>query len=241
MSDRESVRRRLVALMSMTVERGASEAEAMAAATKAAALMREHGLTYQTVDDVEADQYRVERRPWFRGRAGRQRAGRVPATRYCLPAIAKLCSVDFMWSAETGKLAAFGTDAEVRTAFYFVDIIGNAIEREFAMFRKRATRPPDESPHKWGQSFRVAMALRIAARLNAMVPADEVGTGIVELRNANRAAEFERRFNTKDAPASKLVIGGAAAAAGWDAGERVDLHDGVDQSVDRDVKRIGGR
>ncbi len=45
--DQDKLRKRIAALLSLTVENGASEAEAMVAAQKAARLMTEHNLSYQ--------------------------------------------------------------------------------------------------------------------------------------------------------------------------------------------------
>ena len=72
--DRKKIKNRLMRLLAMTVENGATEAEALAAAEKAAKLMSEHNLSYRTVEEIEAEAYSDNRRDWFRGAKGRRRS-----------------------------------------------------------------------------------------------------------------------------------------------------------------------
>lgn len=66
-ADKDQIKRKLAALLSMTVERGASDAEALTAAEHAAHLMEEHNLSYTSVEEIDADNFVDDSRPWFRG------------------------------------------------------------------------------------------------------------------------------------------------------------------------------
>lgn len=68
MTDLSEIRRRIAQLRQMTVERGCTEAEALAAAAKVAELMARHGLSAEEVDapeigEAQADLARKRRRP----------------------------------------------------------------------------------------------------------------------------------------------------------------------------------
>lgn len=238
MRNREDIKRRLHALLSRTVENGATEAEALVAARKAADLMREHGLSYRTVEEIEAEQFTATARPWFQGRRHGQRRGRLPVTRYCLASIARLCSVDYFWTEHDGALTFFGTDAETATAHYFVEIIANAIERETKAFRLSAAKPPGVTGHKWLNSFRIAMAIRIAQRLDEMADDSTFaeGRGLVLLKDAKRREQFQATFTTRGARKRTIQIEAEAALAGLDAGGRVDLNRGVAGEAPKQIK-----
>jgi len=88
--ERDKIRKRIAALLARTVENGATEAEAMLAAQKAAKLMREHNLSYSSTAEIEAEEHVSDARSWFTGSKGRSRSGPVPVTRRCTGAISEL-------------------------------------------------------------------------------------------------------------------------------------------------------
>ncbi len=240
MADEKAKRKAIVAklrrLMSMTVENGASEAEAMMAAEKAAALMREHNMHYSGIDELEAETYADDARPWFRGSKGRKRPAPIPVEAACLAAICKLCSVEYAFNTYTGNLTFFGAAHQTEVAHYLVVIISRAIEREWQTLRLKLSISVQREARA---SFRRAMAYRIAVRLDQMgrISDRAPGSGLVPIIGSLLSERFRRAHPEIRTRREPKLTNEIAAAAGWHAGDRVPLSHGVNEAAG--VRAIG--
>lgn len=234
---RDRIREKLRRLLSMTVENGASETEAMAAAEAAARLMAEHNLSYRTVEEIDADGFATDTRPWFRGSGGFGRAAPVPAVKRCLPAICLLCGVEHAWSIYDGTLIFFGAPGDTEVAHYLTVIIARAMDREWAEYRRNLRN--GQAP-RLRASFYLGISSRIAMRLKDMAasPSTPVagGTNLVVVKNAlvkeRFAAEMDTHGGVKNARKESARVGDSSALiSGWSAGERVALNKGLNEAT----------
>lgn len=168
MTDRSAIIEKLRRLMAMTVENGASEAEAIIAAEKAAALMAEHNLSYATVEEITAEAYADDERPWFRGSMGRDRAAPIPPVVHCLNAICDLTGTLHMFSRYRGSLVFFGPKHATEVAHYLVVILSRAMDREWASYRTTLRR---SQVRRYRGPFFLGIASRIDRRLRDMIAA----------------------------------------------------------------------
>lgn len=236
MSDKEERARileKLRRLMSMTVENGASEAEAMTAAEAAARLMSEHNLSYRTVDEIDAEAFSDDERPWFKGAKGRSRAAPVPPARHCLAAISSLCNVEHSFNFYTGNVAFFGARHDTEVAHYLLVIISRAIEREWSTYRQNL-RPCVARQRR--ASFMHAISYRISGRLMAMhkqneeVSAASSGRDLVLVKSALVKERFEKAHPELKTVREPKMTDLAAVRAGWAAGANVPLNKGVNEA-----------
>lgn len=228
-AERKKILERLKRLMSMTEENGASEMEAMTAAEKASELMAEYNLTYDSVKELESETYSVNSKPWFRGSYGLGRSGNVPVTRWCVPAIAKLLNCKVVYDSVTGTLTFFGMPHDTEVAHYLEQVIRNAIKREWELFKKKRG-------HGRGRtSFQYVMAYRIANRLLRMDwqrrGQSDGSNALVVAKDKMVADRFKKVFtNIRKASYSPDIDDTEAAEAGADAGNRVELNQGIENA-----------
>lgn len=220
----ESVSRRIRALLMKTVENGATESEALAAATKARALMDQYRLN---MTDVQ-----IEDEPVVKDEFYRPNAVRYAAVDYCKPGIEQYCGVR-MWMHRTfengrqvTKRAVIGLKADVEMARYLYEMIAAAIRVELTAHRKEVIHwTRDET-----SSFQVGMASRINSRLidvaKELEPVAKTasGTALVVVKGAI----VENAYNKLGL--SSIRYGGlgggqssSAYLAGQNAGDRVNL------------------
>jgi len=231
--ERARILDKLRRLMSMTVENGASEAEAMLAAEAAARLMSEHNLSYRNVDEIDAEAFADDERPWFKGAQGRHRAAPVPPARHCLAAISSLCNVEHSFNFYTGNVAFFGARHDTEVAHYLLVIISRAIEREWDSYRK--TLKPGEARQRRA-SFMHAISYRISERLMAMHKQNEAaaaysGRDLVLVKNALVKERFDKTHPDLKSVGAPKMTDLTAVRAGWAAGANVPLNKGVNEAV----------
>lgn len=235
---RADILRRLRALFSMTEARGASEAEAHTAARRAAALAAEYGLAYTSVDEIDAETYGSRARPWFRPRSDGRRAGRKPATRYCLTGISDVCGVEHFWTPTSGALSFFGRPHDVEAAHYLYDVVSSAIARG-------AVEYVAGGGSRRGVFVKM-MAVRLNTRLHAIAKAtaasnqlrrtvwraEHGGHDVVVVQDAARLRAFEAEHAPRAVGnAVKLRPDDVAAArAGIRAGDAVHISTGVENN-----------
>jgi hypothetical protein len=175
------VKARIRALAAKTVERGCSEAEAMAAAAKVGELLDIYGLSMSEVELRE--EACVQRRVPARG------PGRV-ALRWLFPALLRFCECRG-WTDGRHDLVLFGLEPDVQMAEYLLHVIAHALAWEEAQYRRgphyAAARLPPQSVLR---SFRYGFADRVARRLDAM--AEERAAA----QAARRAAAMGRATST---------------------------------------------
>jgi hypothetical protein len=154
------VKGRIRALAAKTVERGCSEAEALAAAAKVGELLEVYGLSMSEVELRE--EACVQRRL---ATTGPQRL----ALRWLFPALLRFCECRG-WTDGRADFVLYGLEPDVQLADYLLRVIEGALAWEEVQYRlspdylrSRAT------PQTRLRSFRYGFADRLAKRLDAMV------------------------------------------------------------------------
>ncbi|WP_270938840.1 DUF7168 domain-containing protein [Falsiroseomonas oryzae] len=176
-SELAKVKARIRALAARTVERGCSEAEAMAAAAKVGELLEVYGLS---MSEVELREEACVQRVLVFDDPRRQAMG------WLFPALLRFTECRG-WTVGRADYVIFGLEPDVQMAEYLMHVIATALSYEEARFRSG----PDylrsrAAPQSVLRSFRIGFADRIAARL------EELGS---HRRATEQAAQAEAARN----------------------------------------------
>jgi hypothetical protein len=217
-------------LRQRTVERGCTEAEAMAAAAKLADLLARHDLT---LDEIQVRGSRCEAAAVS---TGRRRRAPIDS---CMASIAAFCDCR-AWEelGDAGDLrhVFFGLRADVEGARLLNDLVGAAFDSETAVFRRTRTwlALTGGDRRMAANSFQVGLASGIGGRLDALrrartdgVPRTS-GFDLVAAKHSVIDEELERlglAFATR--PGRRRRVHGEAYAAGRAAGEAFEPRPGL--------------
>lgn len=219
-----AIRKKIKALMQMTVENGCTEAEALNAAKLLSAVLDEHGLSVSDIEAGGTEETTVGKETWEDGTVNIHDVVRVA------PAIARLFDVK-VWRQPAGKrkvIVYFGFPQDTAAAHAMTTLLRDAMEREWQAFKRSpAAREAEMSTRSMRPSFMFGMAQRLIQRLGEMKKAratPTTGTALIVLKNQVVATEFNKlgvelgrsRGRSRGSSAS-------AFAAGVAAGERVGL------------------
>jgi len=222
--DQEKIKRRIAALLQMTKERGCTEAEAMVAASKAAVLMREYGLSDADIEMSEAD---IEVKTGFG-------SARAP-----LWAIIERCTnTSLLWTkGKVNKLVFYGYSPGPQIATYLMQVCDRAMNHEIAKF-KRSTfyrqRRTLATKRQAVGDFTSGLICRLDVKLRAFF------VDSIDLAASDAAHEYLKRMHSEAREVgvrSRRVGFDAAMDHGWMAGGRVQLAHGM--SGEAAVLRIG--
>ncbi|MBL6457498.1 DUF2786 domain-containing protein [Belnapia sp. T6] len=170
------VKARIRALAAKTVERGCSEAEAMAAAAKVGELLEVYGLSMGEVE--------LREEACVQARLTVQGTARI-ALRWLFPSVLRFCECRG-WTDGREDFVLYGLEPDVQMAEYLLRVIEGALGWEEARYRQSPAYRSNPLP---GQailrSFRYGFADRVAKRLDAMA---EERQASVEARRAAAAA-----------------------------------------------------
>lgn len=167
------VKARIRALAAKTVERGCSEAEAMAAAAKVGELLDVYGLSMSEVELRE--EACVQRRAAFAGPAR-------TALRWVFPALLRFCECRG-WTDGRHDFVLFGLEPDVQMAEWLMHVVSRALAHEEARYRAGpAYAARREAPQAVLRSFRYGFADRLSKRLDEM--ADARAAAMAERRAA---------------------------------------------------------
>lgn len=158
------VKARIRALAARTVDRGCSEAEALAAAAKVGELLDVYGLTMSEVELRE--EACVERRLPPQGTAG-------TALRWLLPSLLRFCECRG-WTDGRHDIVLFGLEPDVQMAEYLLHVVAGALrfeENRFRVGRDYREAAARTTPQAVLRSYRYGFADRVAKRLDAMTAA----------------------------------------------------------------------
>ena len=229
---REAIARRVRGLLAKTVENGCTEDEALAAATKARAIMDAHRLSQSDLE-IEAEPIADE---WLT----RGSDLKLTPADHALWGIDKYCGVKTWFqkrwvSAKNGHVRyvrMLGLKSDVEMATYLYRLIENAIANASQDYDR--LHGPEATPHETlrrNTSFRVGMARRLNARLTEMAAALDStaktgsGTALVVVKSHAVDAAFAktgvRLSGTLSGPRARDQ---AAYMAGGLAGDRVNLN-----------------
>jgi len=232
---REAVLKKVRALLKLTVGNGASEAEALHAAAKAAELMAKHDLS---MDEVDVRESGTRQQDHALDRTLRAHLTRVAA------AIAQITGTRF-WVNGSGSLATvgsfFGLPHDVEVAGYLLDICEGAMRRDSGAFEKgiMLLRPSVRSARK--DSFLAGMADRLGGRIREMAAGRKAtGNALVPLKAALiEEALREARVDLGTARIGRRDLDPASFRKGRAAGERVRLSPGIGGAADARPIRDG--
>ncbi|MCB4820621.1 DUF7168 domain-containing protein [Roseicella aerolata] len=153
------VKARIRALTARTVERGCSEAEALAAAAKVGELLEVYGLSMSEVELRE--EACLQRRVTV---AGPQRL----ALRWLFPALLRFCECRG-WTDGRADFVLYGLEPDVQMADYLLRVAEGALLWEEARYRESAEYLRSRAtPQTRLRSFRYGFADRLGKRLEAM-------------------------------------------------------------------------
>jgi len=225
----DGLKRKIAALLSMTAATGCTEAEALAAAEKAARLMREHGLSEA---DITIGQASVRHRS--KGQGARDELWRIVA--YCTNTAATYMTATGERGAE---LVFVGRDPGPEIAAYLVAVLNRALDTAIAEFKAGSfyrRRRSETTRRAAVRDFTAGMIFRLTSRL-----VEIFGPQIDKEANALARTARDQRFAGSVAvpAAAGKVRFDDAAWSGWTAGNRVNLSHGVSGGAST-PRQIGG-
>ena len=219
------VKLRIRTLTERTIERGCTEAEAMAAATMVGRLLERYALTMDEVD------FRQQPCVQVLVPVGGMRRRPIDI---CVPSIARFCDCK-VWLACLERQAHyvfFGFDRDAQLAAYLFDVIGRAMRNEVAHFKSCGASAAGTALRRASTSFQHGVAVRVGERLDALHAQREAA--VTAQRPTGNALIIARHQVVEDAfRATKVRLRGqqalslrrnAAFRAGKAAGERVNLN-----------------
>ena len=222
----QKVKTRIRALTARTVERGCSEAEAMAAAEKVGELLAIYGLTMNEVELRE--EVCTQRNLQFND-------PRRAAINWLFPALLRFTGCRG-WTVGRSEFVLFGLDPDVQMAEWLLLVLAGALTREEAAYRaSKAYAPRRAAVQAVLRSFRLGFADRVAQRLDAMSAAQEqaaeaaraagpTGTALVFLKEQKIVEGFRALgINLRSVTRRTVVRDSGAFGQGRAAGERVGL------------------
>jgi hypothetical protein len=231
-SELSRVKARIRALAAKTVERGCSEAEALAAAAKVGELLDVYGLS---MGEIELREEACEQRRVDLGSARRS------ALRWLYPALLRFCECRG-WTDGRADFVIFGLGPDVQLCEYLLRVIERALATEETLFKvSDAYITSRATPQSRLRSFRYGFADRVGKRLDGMAE-ERAATAAARHRAAAPAVRSDRtalvlakekkveegvralgvRLRTVYARAT--VRDRSAYGRGADAGGRVGLH-----------------
>jgi hypothetical protein len=224
----DRVIQRIQALRARTVDRGCTEAEAMAAAAKVSKLLELHDLTLDEISVRRSDCEGVSLT------TGRKRRAPVDS---CMPSVAAFCDCR-VWSEEGAdgvlRVVFFGLKADVEAARFLHDLIEVTFDTESARFRRgeiyQALSGGDRRTAL--NSFQIGLAGGIAGKLAALKSTREnagaasTGFDLVAVKHSVVDEEIGRlglNFTTRETR-SRRYVHGDAYRAGKAAGSQFEPH-----------------
>lgn len=220
MTKREKVIKLLAQLRARTVSRGCTEAEAMAAAERAAELMAEYDLTTGDIEITQED-------------FTNPRTGFSSVRAQMWPHIAYVTNTALIYRPLLGVpvVTYVGAEPGPSIAVYLHQVTSRALDRELADFRKTAwykKRRTLKAKKQATADFTNGMVRSMARRLEELF-----SSTISDERRAEAKAERDRRWPDSQTASPAQASGRYydAAAAGAAAGGRVPLAHGVTRSA----------
>lgn len=224
MSDK--IKNKILALRSKISDRGATEAEAMAALAMADKLMAEHGLSEADLDVAEAKRDM---------RAGEFKYGiktQHPCAKWCSKIIGEFCGVVTWYSSREQASNGFGFSGDVEMYEFLLKLVHDSMNREWKDFLAKNPPRPGVSRHTEYWSFMLGMAERINEKVSSLMEAREIkvdatGTDLVVKKFAVIEAGMKEMLpglQLRQGQSRGIRADGSAMAQGREAGERVNLN-----------------
>lgn len=228
----KDIRAKIIALRNMIEERGATEAEAMAALIKADKLMAEHGLTEADLEVAEA------KRDMSHGEFNHGIKTQHPCAKWCSKTIGQFCGVVTWYSSSNQTSNGFGFNADVEMYEFLLKLVHDSMNREWKDYLQNNPLRPGLSRHTEYWSFMLGMAQRINEKLKELMEAREVktdstGTDLVVKKYAVIEAGMKEMLpglSLRSSRSRGIRADGSAMEQGRKAGDRVNLNRPVTSS-----------
>lgn len=234
-SELSKVKARIRALAAKTVERGCSEAEAMAAAAKVGELLAVYGLTMSEVELRE--EACLQRKLELAG------TGQA-ALKWIFPAVLRLCECRG-WTEGRITFVLFGLEPDVQLAEYLLNVVLGALaweERQYRTSPLYAEAVRRQAPQAVLRSFRYGFADRVARRLDEMAEQRQAaeaqhkvpstGTALVLVKEKIIGEKFrELGVRLRTVYSTATVRDRGAYGHGAEAGGRVGLNTPVSRGA----------
>lgn len=226
-AEREKLFQRITHLSNRTIDRGCTEAEAVAAAEMLGRLLTQYGLS---MSDVEIKDSRCETLTFDSGKKMRDNSA------FCLHAVAKYTNTK-TWivtgGRDTYKAKFFGLPADVQVASYLYQVIRTAMIAEKDRFNLAGQRSGNPHGRTAAHTFELGFINRVSQRLEEMAQAKayegrSTGRDLVVLTNQvveQQYAELGLKFSGEATTTSRG--GRNAYEAGKAAGDRLGLNPAV--------------
>lgn len=222
MTDLETIKKRIKALLQMTKGHGCTEAEAIAAAAKAAELMAKYGLDEtdikisETEQDVPVGSRSMRSRLW--------------------PVISSVTNTCIVFDQFEKKLQIYGKEPWTDVAAYLIDVCDHAILTEVQKFKKTSTYTRRRSPATRRQAvadFTYSLIERLLNKLCQLFAKTVSRKALAVAREY--AVKSNERIKSIDLKKHNTKFDDAASA-GWKAGGNVNISHGVNA---REPEKIG--
>lgn len=226
MTEIDKIKRQIKAMLSLTVENGATEGEAIAAANKAAELMLKWDLALHDLDEQKKETFKTnETNIDLNMETALVRIG---------SAIAGLCQCRFVRNrSELRNAFFFGEEQDSDIALYLMQICTRAIRDESVKFDNNHILLRKNVRHRKRLGFLDGMSNRLAQRIIELKDNRfaATGTSIVVSKlgtvDENLNAQYEMGGKIKH---RNTISDADAAKKGKDAANRVPLNPGVESS-----------
>lgn len=240
MSDLAKIRAKIAALRAKTTAKGCTEAEALAAAEKAAEMMARHGLSETDLDRPVYDELLIE-----------LGARRTPLDRIW-PAVAKFADCRGWLDREDGRwrFVYFGRDADVLVAEYVHEVIRRAADTAVASFKasqpyliRRKPKTRARALKAFLEGFAISICARLLDGLWRRLNRDAPGKAVALVISIDKQLEAELKcrgavFETvRGISAAKGRFRDDARVRGFGEGRKLSIGAGV---ADGSVRPVGG-
>jgi hypothetical protein len=232
-SERERVKEKIVKLLNVTRERGASENEAMMAAERAAELMAHF--------DIEATELSIQSARSIEKTAQKRRYGNRQIATRCAYWVAQLC--DCMTWQYPDRHVFFGLPHDAEIAAHLFDTISNGILAEADIYKASPHFPlaAERARQEYGIDARAVVGTfitgvedRICGRLRVLrdgkgqAVQEATGRSLVIVKAEQVKKDFEAlEIKLRHRRTQQSVWSGAAYRSGASAGDRIPLSRGV--------------
>ena len=228
-TERDRIKERVAKLLNLTLDKGASENEAIMAAEKAAELMAFY--------DIEASELSVRSARAIKQTVSARKYGKMIIAAPVAHHVAQLCDCMYWGSTEeTGKrYTFFGLPADAEIAAYLFDLISNGIATEVGIYKASSDYLTATGTHgrTLVSSFIAGMEDRICARLDALreqkhsAIQEATGRSLVVIKAAQIEEDFKATGIRLVSSGIRRSTSGSGYANGQVAGDMLPLSHGV--------------
>lgn len=230
MENRESIKSKISKLLNMTEEHGASESEAMVAASMAAKLMSEH--------DIQLSELVIKNSKSIKGGCNFKAYGTTRLGQGFSNSIGEFCDCKVWRDCNEGVLVYFGLPHDVEIANFLFDMLSNTVSVEIDKYKNSQTFKTQKFAGTNGKtlvnSFICGIESRIREKLQTLIQEKKnamsaaTGTGLVVMKNQVVNKDFaELNMKLRTSHAKRVVRSSSAYSAGESAGNNVNIISGI--------------